>query len=167
MSLVSSYIIHRIHFGPFELVRNASYDVVHSFGTLRWCTFGYDDTNSRWENVPESQFRLVHLINNINLIDLMNIEDYVKSFDYEDSTSLIEDFHNPNLHFYLLRDCKRTPKRRECAINSDRYQKVYPLHTSMMMPFQSILNPYLAFLTICWSSWFSYRMLQIVLSRRN
>jgi hypothetical protein len=110
------------------LVRNASYDIIHSFGTLRWNQFGYDDANSRWENVTESQLRLVHLINDINLIDLMNVEDYIKSFDLEDSNSLIEDSHNPNLHFYLLRDCKRKPKRGECAINSDKYQKVTPTY---------------------------------------
>mmetsp|Transcript_34181 Transcript_34181/g.32589 ORF Transcript_34181/g.32589 Transcript_34181/m.32589 type:complete len:369 (+) Transcript_34181:139-1245(+) len=112
-----------VHFGPFELIREASYDIVRSYGTLRWNQFGYNDTLLRWEKVTESHMRLTHLANNWNLIDLGI--DYGKSFNVEeDKDSLTENSHDPNLHTYLFRNCKRHPKRGECAINSDKYQTI-------------------------------------------
>jgi hypothetical protein len=109
-----------IHFGQAHLMFNISKQVINRFGTLDWNNFGFKQEDKSkpldpyWLRVTESQLRLTHLANSINLIDLYNFPDYVKSFNKTDKNSFEEDLKDPDLQFWLLRTCSYNPLRAGC-----------------------------------------------------
>jgi hypothetical protein len=105
-----------VHFGPYDLVREESRDILQNFGKLTWESGpkkGYDS----WKDVHESQVRLVHRMKGWNLIGLENSADYKASFDSFQKTGLIDEMSDPTLLAWLVRLCHRHPKhplRKEC-----------------------------------------------------
>jgi hypothetical protein len=110
-----------IHFGPSQLIIDISKQVIQNFGTLDWNNFGFSlhghVDNPLWLNVTESQFRLTHLLNakKFNLIDIVHVPDYDKSFDVKDENSIEDDLKNKNLQMWLLRTCDKHPMRKNCV----------------------------------------------------
>jgi hypothetical protein len=109
-----------IHFGQANLMFNISKQVINRFGTLDWNNFGFkhEDKSApldpHWLRVTESQLRLTHLANSINLIDIIHLPDFAKSFNGSDTNSIEEDLKNPQLQFWLLRTCEYHPFRATC-----------------------------------------------------
>ena len=132
-----------LNFGRYKDIERLSLDLLTLFGSLTWREHGFDDSEGnrvhgyvmrqQWRSVTESQLRLAHKKLNIELIDLINIHDYEKSFNGSDRSRLSVDNKDPTLMFYLLRDCTRGKFRAECdvykrgrqpAVDSDvRYMK--------------------------------------------
>lgn len=158
MSINNALSIHKvlyligstwIHFGPASLFMQAAHDVVSKFGTLDWSELGYsikrwdwetvisdkeylkDHPDPKWLWVTESQFRAVHMHNGWNLIDLVKIDDYIKSFNGSHLLSFEEEFQNPNLKFYLFRDCSQARLRVGCGCynpSTKSYQLITKAH---------------------------------------
>lgn len=81
----------------------------------------YDPTASQgshqWKEFTESQLRLEHWQQSVNLVDIVNLHDYYKSFDFlgvPDKNSVIEDIDNPDIVVWLMRECSRHRMRKEC-----------------------------------------------------
>ena len=97
---------------------------------------------NEWNDITESQFRLNHLKNGLNLIDLVNGPDYKKSFFKADKRSLVEDFKDNSLIVWLLRDCSRHPHTKECtsdAIDRRNEEELKGAHERIRIPLLSMI----------------------------
>ena len=127
-----------LNFGRFQTMESMSLTLTNLFGKLTWGEYGFDDSEGKrvkgfirefegkkldgfvmkqkWLKVTESQMRLAHKKLNIELVDLINIRDYEKTFNLSDSSRHSEDGKDPTLLFYILRDCTRAGVRAECKV---------------------------------------------------
>ena len=115
-----------LNFGRYRDIEKLSLNLLTLFGTLTWNEHGFDDSEGKrvngyimreqWRSVTESQLRLAHKKLNIDLMDLINVHDYEKSFNGSDRSRLSIDNKDPTLLFYLLRDCTRGKFRAECDV---------------------------------------------------
>lgn len=104
-----------IHYGYFKDVYDISLQIYHKYGTLDWPNHSDDDvlewidhkgtkrskTQKEWKWITDDQIRLCHIIYNYSLIDLVNPQDYIESFD---SWHLLhENIKNTNLFAFIVR----------------------------------------------------------------
>jgi hypothetical protein len=102
-----------VHFGPFDLVREESRDILRLYGSLTWDT-GPQEGHDSWRDIHESQVRLVHRVKGWNLIGLENKADFNESFDQYQTVGVIDEMVDPNLLVWILRTCSSHRNRREC-----------------------------------------------------
>lgn len=103
-----------IHYGYFKDVYNISMQIYSKYGTLQWPNVADDDvlewtdhkgtkrskTQKEWQWITDDQIRLCHNYN-YGLIDLVNPQDYIESFD---SWHLLhENIKNTNLFAFIVR----------------------------------------------------------------
>jgi hypothetical protein len=124
-----------IHYGRYDQIRKISEMVLNSFGKLHWNVsrdykfeselyswpvdppFDQMKINfypGKWTDITESQLRLSHWNYGWNLIDIVNIPDYMNSFVNHPNASLLNDIGRDDLAVWLLRTCDRHPNRGEC-----------------------------------------------------
>ena len=127
-----------LNFGRYQIMEAVSLNLTSQFGKLTWGEYGFDDTEGKkvpgfvrefegkkldgfvmkqkWRRVTESQMRLAHKKLNVELVDLINIRDYEKTFNISDTSRHSLDNKDPALLFYILRDCTRAGVRAECKL---------------------------------------------------
>ena len=128
-----------VHFGSYGLVNTMAKDIVSEFGKIKYNLTSFDDKdlppqyslsgidkdrgkfsqyywllNGQWYDVEESQFRVLHMKKGFNLIDIVNMVDYVHSFNAQTNASLPSDVMDGNVVVWIHRDCQRHKNRREC-----------------------------------------------------
>lgn len=108
-----------LHFGYFEIMEDLVRDIFLGHGTYLWPGKANDDLlqwtdhkgivrskpQSEWKWITDDQLRLCHTLHHGNdcfLIDLVNPEDYIESFDA--THSLKENIANPGLFGFIVRE---------------------------------------------------------------
>lgn len=103
-----------IHFGYFNDLNDLSENIAKNYGTFRWTENDeevlewIDHKGTRrcklqkhWRWITDDQLRLCHTQNNYSLIDLVNPQDYIESFD--SWHTLKDNIKNENLFAFIVR----------------------------------------------------------------
>ena len=133
-----------VHFGSYKLVNTMAHDIISEFGKIKYNLTSFDENNlppqyslsgldkdrgkfsqyywllnGQWYDVEESQFRVLHMKKGFNLIDIVNMVDYVHSFNAQTNASLPSDVADGNVVVWIHRDCQRHKNRRECLMQAN------------------------------------------------
>ena len=133
-----AYLLGRtwVHFGRFSTIARISRDIVHDYGYLGWNVstshqavlppgYQWPFTGAQlvgeghrydifeWREVTESQLRLEHWKQGVNLVDMQNAFDDAKSFGVLPG-SVWEDVQDDRLVAFILRTCAMQLTRGEC-----------------------------------------------------
>jgi hypothetical protein len=142
-----AYVLGRtwVHFGRFQTIARLSRGIVHDYGYMSWNVstsqqtilppgYQWPFTGAQlageghrydifeWREVTESQFRLEHWKQGVNLVDMQNVPDDVRSFTAMPG-SVWEDVVDERLVAFILRTCAMQTTRGECVGKHLRHRR--------------------------------------------